>query len=180
MVDINHSVIPLFALAVNGRYTKRNMPIGSTFPPGSTGEFGIKMINGEKYVYGADASFQYKGFSLQAEAHQIKGIPNDTVSSLLMGTPQSFNKGYFLAGAFVAQASYYIKPVRTVISFRFENLNINDLVDGYTERYAAACAYRFKKSNAILKAQYYFFGKQDAQADLKYNQQIRIGYQINF
>jgi hypothetical protein len=180
MIDINHSVIPLFALGVNGRYTKRNMPIGSTFPPGTTGEFGIKMINGEKYVYGADATFQYKGFSAQVEAHQIKGIPNDTVSSLLMGTPQSFNKGYFLAGAFVAQASYYIKPARTVLSFRFENLNINDLIEDYTERYSAACAYRFKKSNAILKMQYYFFGKEEVFADIKFKQQLRVGYQINF
>ena len=180
MVDINHSVIPLFAIAINGRYTKRNLPIGSTFPPGSTGEFGIKMIDGEKYVYGADATFQYNGFSAQVEAHQIKGIPNDTLSSLLMRTPQSFNKGYFLAGAFVAQASYYFKPARTIFSFRFENLNINDLDAGYTERYSAACAYKFNKSNAMLKAQYYFFGKEETLADIKFKQQLRIGYQINF
>jgi hypothetical protein len=180
MIDINHSVIPLFAIGINGRFTNRNLPIGNTFPPGSTGEFGIKMINGEKYVYGADATFQYKGFSMQVEAHQIKGIPNDTLSSLLMGTPKSFNKGYFLAGAFVAQASYYIKTASTVFSFRFENLNINDLNEGYTERYSAACAFRFKKSNAMLKMQYYFFGKEEAQADIKFNQQLRVGYQINF
>jgi hypothetical protein len=180
IIDINHSVIPMFALAINGRYTKRNLPVGSTFPPGSAGEFGVKLIDGEKYVYGADATFQFKGFSVQVEAHQIKGVPNDTTSSLLLGTPQSFNKGFFLAGAFVTQASYYLKQARTIFSFRFENLNINDLIDGYTERYSAACAYKFKKSDAMLKMQYYFFGKEEIQADIKFKQQLRVGYQINF
>ena len=180
IVDFNHSVIPMFAIAINGRYTNRNLPLGATFPAGSTGAYGIKIIDGEKFVYGADATFQFKGFSMQAEAHQIKGMPNDTLSALLMGTPKSFNKGYFLAGAFVAQVNYYFKPVRTVFSFRFENLNLNDLKAGYTERYSAACAYKFKKSDAMLKMQYYFFGKVETQADIKYKQQIRIGYQINF
>ena len=180
MIDFNHSVIPVFEVAINGRYTKRNLPTGTTFPPGSTGAYGIKMIDGEKYVYGADAAFQFKGFSVQLEAHQIKGIPNDTASSLFMGTPKSFNKAYFLAGSFASQVNYYLKPIRTVFSFRFENLNINDLEAGYTERYSAACAYKFKKANAMLKMQYYFFGKEEAQADIKFKQQLRVGYQINF
>jgi len=180
IVDFNHSVIPLFTIAVNGRYTKRNLPVGSTFPPGSTGAYGIKIIDGEKYVYGADFAFQYQGFSVQLEANQIKGTPADTNNALLNNTPQRFNKGHFISGAFVAQTSYFLKPLSSVFSFRFEHLNINDLVEGYTERYAAAYAFKFKKSNAMFKVQYYFFGKEETLADLKYSKQIRAGYQINF
>jgi hypothetical protein len=32
----------------------------------------------------------------------------------------------------------------------------------------------------MLKMQYYFFGKEEAQADIKFKQQLRVGYQINF
>jgi hypothetical protein len=180
MIDFNHTVIPLFQFSLNGRYTNRNLPSGSTFPPGSTGEFGLKLINGKKYVYGADFSFQYKGLSLQLEAHQIKGMPNDTMNSLLANTTASFNKGYFKSGSAVAQINYYLKPLRSVFSFRYEYQNINDLFDGYTERYAAAYAYRFNGSRAMIKAQYYLFGKKEALADIKFNQQVRIGLQINF
>lgn len=180
MIDFNHSVIPVFEVAINGRYTKRNLPTGTTFPPGSTGAYGIKMIDGEKYVYGADAAFQFKGLSIQLEVHQIKATPNDSTSSLLNNTPKSFNKGYFKAGSWVTQVNYYLKPLHSVLSFRYENLNINDLVASYTERYAAAYAYKFRNSNAMLKIQYYFFGKEEVLADIKYKDQVRIGYQIVF
>ncbi len=180
MIDFSHTVIPIFEIAINGRYTKRNLPSGATFPAGSTGGYGMKIIDGEKYVYGADFAIQYKGLSIQLEAHQLKGIPTDTMSSLLFGTPQSFNGGFFKSGSAVAQINYYLKPANSVFSFRYEYQNISDLAEGYTERYSAAYAYKFKAANAMLKMQYYFFGKKETLADIKFNQQLRIGLQFNF
>jgi hypothetical protein len=71
IIDTRVSPIPFFNLGLNYRYTERNLPEGERFIQGSTGEYGLKMINGTKSVSGADFSFHFKGLSLQAEVHEI-------------------------------------------------------------------------------------------------------------
>lgn len=177
-VDTKLSPIPMFALGVNGRYANKVLADGEEFPEFSQGEFGTKVISGEKITYGFDLAFQYMGLSGLVEVHQMKLTPSDTLSPLLAGLSSNQTGGHAYSGGMSAQLSYYIKPAKTIISSRWEQLNINDLIAGESQRLSVALAYQLKGFNSMIKLQYFHILKEEELIDpLKWTNQLRIGWQ---
>jgi phosphate-selective porin len=179
-VDDRHSPVPMFNIGVNARYANKTQPDGRTLPENSEGEYGWKIINGQKLVYGFDASFQYKGFSGQFEYHRIKGEPQSISDPLFQGFTQDKTKGYVLAGGYYAQLNYFVKPWNTILSARYERLNLNDLAAGYSERFSPAIAYQIKGYDAMIKFQYFNIMKEESIDPLRWKEQFRLGFVFNF
>ncbi len=180
-IDDRHTPIPLFSLGVNGRYANKKLPDGRTFPEGAQGEYNMKVIDGKKYAYGFDLAFQYMGFSGQFELHQIKGEPQKQNDPLYLGLPLEQTEGYFLAGGYVAQLNYFIKNWKTIISARFEELDLNDLATGKSQRFSPAIAYQINGFDAMIKFQYFNILKEESSIDpIRWTEQFRIGLQLRF
>ena len=179
-IDDKISAVPMFAIGINGRYANKSLPDGEVFPAFSEGEFGLKVINGKKYVYGFDAAFQYMGFSAQFEMHQIKGEPKLDNDLLFNNLSKAQTKGYFLSGGYVAQVNYFAKSIKTVISARYEELDLNDLVKGNSRRFSPAIGYQLDGFDAMIKFQYFNIIKEESIDPFKWNEQFRIGFQLNF
>lgn len=177
-IDTRVSPVPMVSVGANARYTKRNLPDGGTFITGQTGPYGIKTIDGERLGLGVDISFQYKGFSAQFETQQFKATPNKANDPNLRGLPKELTNGYFKSGGWVTQANYFIKPARTIVSARFENLDLNDLVPGSSQRFSAALAYQLGGARSMIKAQYFKVTKEDVMDPLRWTEQFRIGWQL--
>lgn len=179
-IDDRHSPIAMFSLGVNTRFMNKKLPDGEAFPDMAAGEYGLKVIDGKRYVYGLDASFQYMGFSGQFEIHQIKSEPQNPNDPLFQNTTPDQNHGYILSGGYIAQANYFIKDWQTIISARYEELDLNDLVAGQSERFSAAIAYQIHGYNAMVKFQYFNILKEESIDPLKWDGQFRVGMQFQF
>jgi hypothetical protein len=180
-VDDKISPKPIFFLGLNGRYTNRPLKPGRFFPAGAVGEYGIKTINGEKLTYGLDAAMQYMGFSAQFEMHQLKATPQNANDPLLKGLPLNQTEGFMKAGGYVVQANYFSKPLRSIFSARFEELNLNDLVPGIQRRLGAAYCFQIDGFNAMIKFQYFHVLEEEIGVDeLNWTKQFRIGVQYLF
>jgi hypothetical protein len=180
-VDDRHVPLPMFQIGVNGRYTKRNLPEGGTFPAFSEGEYGLRVLDGERYVYGFDAAFMFKGFSGMFEIHQFRGQPRLDSHPLLQGLPLEQTNKYFLAGGWVAQMNYFFKSWKTIVSIRYEQLDLNDLVSGRSERLSFALAYQINGYNSMIKFQYFnILQEEDLIDPLRWTEQFRIGWQFLF
>ncbi len=180
-IDDRHVPIPMFQVGVNGRYTKRNLPEGGSFPAFSGGEYGLRVLDGERYVYGLDAAFMYKGFSGTFEIHQYRGQPRLASNPLLQGLPVEQTNRYFLAGGWVGQLNYFLKSWKTIVSVRYEQLDLNDLISGRSERLSFALAYQINGFNSMIKFQYFNVLREEELIDpLRWTEQFRIGWQFLF
>lgn len=179
-IDIRHSPLPMFSLGLNGRYTNRSLPQGTVVPQFAAGEYGIKNIDGSKLTYGLDFAAQYKGFSAQFEIHQMRLEPNNPNSFLFQGLLPDEHEGYVLAGGYVIQINYFLKPANLILSARFEEMNLNDLAAGLSRRGSAAIAYQINGFNSMIKAQFFKIFEEESIDPLRWNEQFRIGYQYNF
>ncbi len=179
-IDDRITPIPMFSVGVNGRFTNKKLPAGEIFPDNATSEYGIKVIDGKRYVYGLDASFQYMGFSGQFEIHQIKSEPQNENDPLFQNLTPQQTKGYLLSGGYIAQANYFIKNIKTIVTARYEELDLNDLVKGKSERFSTAIAYQMSGYNAMIKFQYFNIMKEESIDVLKWEEQFRIGMQFQF
>jgi hypothetical protein len=179
-IDDRITPIPMFSVGVNGRIMNKKLPAGEAFPDNATSEYGIKVIDGKRYVYGLDASFQYMGFSGQFEIHQIKSEPQNENDPLFQNLTPQQTKGYILSGGYIAQANYFIKNIKTIVSARYEELDLNDLVKGKSERFSTAIAYQMSSYNAMIKFQYFNILKEENIDLLKWEEQFRIGMQFQF
>lgn len=173
--------IPLFRVGVNARYTNKTQPAGSTLPTTLGSDYGLRIIDGERWVYGADATFAYKGFSAQFEYQQISARPSQQSNPLYSATSADINKGKVMAGGYLAQVNYSAKSLHSVLSARYENVNLNDLVYGKSEWLNLAYAYTINSFRNVIKVQYYHALTEDTKSDpLKYLDQIRVGWQHLF
>lgn len=180
-IDTRVTPLPMFALGVNGRIANKVLPEGEFFPAFSGGEYDLKVLDGRKYVYGMDFSFQYQGLSAQFEIHQLRGEPADSNNFQFRGFPESQTEGYFRAGGYYGQLSYFIKPLKTIVSGRFQELNLSDLAEGQQRRFSIALAYQLQGFNSMIKAQYFHVLEDEPAVDeLSWNNQIRIGWQLTF
>lgn len=179
-IDERNVHIPLFAIGLNGRFTDRKLPEGATFPSFAAGEYGIKVIDGKRYVYGLDAVIMYRGLSASFEIHQMRGTPRNPNSILFQGYTQEQAGGYFLAGGYVTQLNYFSKLLRSIFSVRYEQLDLNDLVNGRSERFSCAYGFQLKRFNSMLKIQYTKILKEESIDPLRWSDQIRIGWQYLF
>ncbi len=179
-IDDRITPVPMFTVGINGRYANKTLPEGEVFPANAEGEYGLKVINGKHYIYGFDAAFQYMGFSGQFEMHQIKGEPALANDPLLHNLTQAQTGGYFLAGGYVAQLNYFAKSIKTILSARYESLDLNDLVKGNSRRFSPAIAYQIDGFDAMIKFQYFNILKEETVDPFKWKEQYRIGIQLNF
>ncbi|MEC4051114.1 porin [Flavobacterium sp. SUN046] len=177
-VDLRHTPIPMFSLGIAGRYANKKLPAGTTFPTDAASSYGLKVIDGQRYIYGFDASFQYQGFSGQFEIHQIKAKPQNPNDPLFQNYTLQQTNGYLLAGGYIAQLNYYFKKFRTILSARYEELDLNDLVAGNSKRFSPALAYRLKNSNAMIKFQYFNILKEESIDPQSWKEQFRLGFQF--
>lgn len=180
-IDTRKTPIPMFVVGGNARYMDKSQQANQFLPFGSVGEYLIKIIDGKKYGYGGDFSFQYMGFSAQFEIHQFIMQPRLNTSALFQGTDSTFNEGYVRSGGYYGQINYFSKSIKSIFSIRYESLNINDLADGELQRFSAAVAYQIKGFDAMIKAQYFLNLKEEEFIDaLNWNEQFRIGFQYLF
>ncbi|TVQ79929.1 MAG: hypothetical protein EA358_02780 [Flavobacteriales bacterium] len=180
-IDTRITPIPMFALGVNARYAEKNLPEGGRFPTFSTGEYGLKVINGERYVYGLDAAFQYMGFSAQFEIHQLLARPQLENDPLFRGLPVEIHEGFVRAGGYFGQVNYFSKKFKTILSGRFEELNLTDLEQGASQRLSIAVAYQIRGFDSMIKFQYFSILSEETLVDpLRWTEQFRIGWQLNF
>ena len=179
-IDYTHSPIPLFSVGINGRYANKNLPDGEVFPEGATGKFDMKVINGKKYTYGMDFSFQYMGLSGQFEIHQIRAEPQNENDALFLGLTPAQTEGKVLAGGYSSKLNYFFKDLKTIVSVRYEQLDLNDLNPGNSKRISAALAYQIKGFDAMVKLQYFNnLNEQESIDTLDWNEQVRLGLQFN-
>jgi hypothetical protein len=178
-VDDRHTPIPMFSVGIAGRYADKSLPSGTAFPTGATSSYGLKVIDGKRYVYGFDAAFQYMGFSGQFEIHQLKMEPQNANDPLFQNYTSSQTKGYILAGGYLAQLNYYIKDWGTILSARYEEVDLNDLVKGKSQRFSPAIGYKLKGYNAMIKFQYFKIFKDESIDPFNWKDQYRLGMQFS-
>ncbi len=180
-IDYFVSPVPMFVLGVNGRYTDRTLPEGREFPEDLGSRYGLRAIDGERYVYGFDLAMQYKGFSAQFEMHQMLAKPANPLDPNFLGFTPEQTDGRFYAGGFVTQANYFWKRAKSIFSVRYEEFNINDLSPGNAKRFSPALAYQFSGFDAMLKFQYfYIIDEEEALDSMRWTEQWRIGFTLNF
>jgi hypothetical protein len=183
--DTKVRTTPNFAIGINTRYANKKLPAGTSFLAGEVGallsdtSLNFKVVNGEKWVYGADFSVEYMGFSAQFEGHTIKGILQNANDPLLTGLPKNLTNGYFKAGGWFAQANYFAKPIKTIFSIRYDELNANDLVSGLTKHLAASICYRLSGYHSMIRAEFFRNLSQTESINIsKWENQWRVGWQL--
>ena len=120
------------------------------------------------------------GFSAQFEIHQIKSKPQHNDDPLLQNFTAQQTHGYVLSGGYIAQVNYFVKNWKTIVSARYETLDLNDLVKGNSQRFSSAVAYQIHGYNAMVKFQYFNILKEETIDPLKWNEQFRLGLQLQF
>jgi hypothetical protein len=64
---------------------------------------------------------------------------------------------------------------------RYEDLNLNDLAPGKSQRLGGAYAYQFRNFDCMLKLQYWYILEEEVSIDpLRWTEQVRIGIQYLF
>jgi hypothetical protein len=179
-IDDRISPTPMFQLGVNGRYVDKSLPVGRRFPTFSEGEFGLKVVDGQKTTMGLDASFQYLGWSAQFEIHQLIMRPQKENNALMQGYTFDETGGYVRAGGWVLQIHYFYKPMKLILSARYETLNISDLAAGVSHRMGMAAAYQIKSFDAMIKFQYFNILREESIDPIRWTEQFRLGLQYSF
>ncbi len=177
-IDDDISDKPTFCVGANVRYTKRNLPTGTAFIVGQTGTYGLKAIDGERTGLGADAAVYYKGISAQFETQSLTGKPQNDSDPFLRGLPKDATNGKFKFGGWTAQLNYFNKSIRTIVSVRYDQMDLNDLLAGHAERFSAAIAYQLSGYKSMIKAQYFNTQKEESNDAQRYKEQFRIGWQF--
>lgn len=179
-VDYKLSPIPMLRIGANVRYTNKTLSGENAHPAIAEGLYGLKLVDGKKMIQGFDASFAYMGFSAQLEAHVIQITPAKTDNILFHNTTEDVNENKVYAGGIQAQLNYFLKPIKSTVSARYENYNLNDLVVGSAERFAVAYAYNINGSKNAIKIHYFKILKEETLEPLKWTDQVRLGWQYSF
>ena len=183
--DINCSPVPMFQIGAAARTVTRKY---SSFLAGD--DYYLRVISGRKESYTADFSFQWKGFSTQVEWHLLNIRPTDeidpaglrfresrgTLSSKIGANPTSF----FKAGGLITTVSYASKPLKSIFSIRYDQLNPNDLIQKNTEESLTfAYAYQIKGFNSMIKAQYSYRLIDRKNPNIqRFDDNLRVGMQF--
>jgi len=183
-IDEENSPVFHFRVAANIRYEDKTQPGGATVAslyPDALGAYSTRIITGKRTVYGGDAIAKYKGLSATFETDMLSMQPTSTSDALYAGTPASFNKGKVNAGGFTTDLNYDWEKAHSVFSIGYENFNANDLIPGNQAWLTFAYAYKISGFNSCAKIEYYNPTQTDNNSNpLKYNGQIRVGYQVVF
>lgn len=174
-IDLNLTPIPMVAVGGGIRYTRKsedriNDP-DDNYPV---------MIDGDKYIYGFDFSFQFGGLSFEVEAHQILGVVRSQADSMFI--PSLYNNipmNTFLCGGIIYQLNYFVKPIGSVFSVRYDDINPNSLVIGDTRR-SITYAYGLLMGwmDSILRIQYTQRLPVKSTGLPWKDDEIRVGYEL--
>jgi len=174
-VDESKSPQPMVVLGANARYANKTLD-GGGFPAYAIGEYSIKVIDGQRFCYGTDLAAQYKGFSGQFEWHYMYGEPQYANSPLLHGRQTSF----FSMSGFAGELTYFVKKWNLIISTRYEEFDLSDLVEGKSQRIYSALAYQLNGFDSMIKFQYWGILAEEVNDPLKWTDQVRIGWCYRF
>ncbi len=181
LIDEDLSVKPQFRVAINGRYEDKTQPAGQVLGVDAPGAYGLRIINGKRSIIGGDFVFLYKGLSATFEVHHLQLKPSDSTDALYNASANKVNKGVINAGGFVSTVNYNFAKIKSVFTVSFENVNSNDLIPGNQQWFCLGYAYLINGFNSCAKIEFYKPTLEDANSNpLKYNSQIRIGYQVVF
>lgn len=173
--------IPMFRVGANVRYANKTQPTGATLPVNAAGDYNLRLVAGEKFVYGFDANFQYRNFSAQFETQMLSLRPSLQTDPLFAGTALATNNKVVKAGGYLLQGNYCLKAARSVLSVQYQDVNLNDLVYGSEEWLSLAYGFMINSFKNVIKIQYYKPLTEDTKSDpLKYTAQLRIGWQYHF
>lgn len=180
-IDDRITPVPMFVVGANARYMDKTQPLGEALPPLVGGDYGLKVVDGKRTAIGADAAAQWKGFSAQFEIHRLRIEPHASSNPLFEGVPAEKNDGYVLAGGYYGQLNWFSRKWKTILSVRYEELNLNDLAPGDMQRISAAFAYQLRGFDAMFKVQYWHNIKEETPIDpLGWTDQLRAGFQYTF
>ena len=144
-VDNTRTPVPLFFLGLNARYSNTQTP--------GTDTYHLYSVDGKKFTRGADLNVLYKGFGLLLEMDQVRVTPANAVSLLPFDSTT-----YYMAGDFVAELSYNMKPWHSLLAVRYDELNPSDLVaDNTTRSIEYAYTYKIPKLGVTCKLFYAHF-----------------------
>jgi hypothetical protein len=121
IIDTKGLTTPNISIGLNGRYSKRDLPVGTSFLPNETGALlnggdsalQYKVLNGTKYILGGDVSILYRGFSVQFETNALNGTPQQYTNGGVnpqAGLLYGKNTNYFRAGGWYVQGNYFQSP----------------------------------------------------------------------
>ncbi len=185
VIDTKISSKPNFSIGLNGRYASKKLPAGSSFLSGETGALlndttlNFKVVNGEKYILGMDVNVEYKGASVQFETHSLTGRPQNETDPLFVGLPKKITNNYFKAGGWFAQANYFILPIKTILSVRYDEINVNDLIPGNAKHLGVGICWQLKGFASMLKAEFKRNLDQTETVNASsYGNEYRIGWQF--
>lgn len=175
-IDETHLSVPVASVGINGRWNNRRLPPGKFFPAGSGGEYGFKVINGEKLAYGLDGALAWKGFMLTGEIHRVRHTPQNSNDPIFSGLPDSLTRGRVFTGGWVAQASYFIKKIRLALALRYDELNISDVSPGYLRTLSPALCWKMSPWGSQIRLQYWHIFSEDSYKPERFTDQFRIGW----
>ncbi len=192
IIDEENSSVFRFRVAANARYTDKSQPDGGNIIadyPDMPGMYGVRMVNGKRGVYGADAMVKYKGISATFETDMMRIQPANNNDPLYYGTAGTFNGKYINAGGYCAGLNYDWQKIRSVFSVMYEDFNANDLAINASSAHTAGqqawlylgYAYMVNGFGSVFKIEYYRPAIESTSLNsLKYYGQVRIGYQVTF
>jgi hypothetical protein len=177
-IDLVGVPIPMFRVGINGAYNNRTTDQLGGHSVGSSTPYSY--INGEKYNYGIDLAFQYKHISFQLESDQFRYQPWD-LTKIPTNTNGNILTKYYLGGGWFGQFNYYLPKLKSSFSFRYDNINVNDLTKGdIGNTLSYSYQYYFNQYKTMFRAQYWHrLQDPDIKLPLE-NDQLRIGFQFLF
>ena len=180
-IDDRQSPVPMFAVGANARHMDKRQPDGTFLPAFAAGEYNIKVIDGTRTAVGFDATAQYKGISAQFELHRMRLEPQRPGSVLFQGLPADQHDGFVLSGGWFAQLNGFSRKFSSILSVRYEEMNLNDLATGAQRRIGGAYAYQFRGYDVMLKLQVWHVLEEEPAVDvLRWTEQVRLGIQYLF
>jgi len=169
--DVHNTQQPLLNIGLNARYVERSKSYNGLV------DYDLKIVNGKKRTLGADLAFAYKGFSAQAEIHQLRVQPNGSDTSRLQGA----NTDHFNAGGMLVEVNYYNRKLKSGVYVRYDNFIPNDLIkDNQEQTLSFGYNYFLKGTKSMFKLQYLDRLDKKNTLLLRTNDEIRVGWQVAF
>ena len=81
---------------------------------------------------------------------------------------------------FAGELTYFVKKWNLIISTRYEEFDLSDLVEGKSQRVYGALAYQLNGFDSMIKFQYWGILAEEVNDPLKWTDQVRIGWCYKF
>lgn len=170
-IDRVHVPIPMFSVGGSAIYADKKLLTGEL--GADPGDGYIRNPVGKNLHLGADFAFQWKGFSAQAEWYRGRHDLSNAADPLLNGKPTNYvqSGGWFVGG------NYYIKPLKVLVAAKYDEVNINDLVDDDTQQTVwFGVNYLINGTKTMIRSEY----RHNLDAARSGKDEMRLGFQQTF